>query len=498
MSVVCVIGGGPAGSTFAARMAQLGHEVWLVERTAFPRRHLGEALTPGVLPLLEMTGARATVEEIGHAITRVHVTWADGPRMREESRPQGSAVDRGAFDRALLEHARKLGVRVLQPATVRARVRSPDGWNIAIDTAGGVCELRADLLADATGRAAGSSSSRRWTGAATLALYAYWRGRGLPEEPRIEAGADAWYWGVPLPDGSFNTLVFVDARAARAEGATLAERFKTLLSRSRLFDYCRGAELVGAVSAVNATPYLDRMSATKTLLKVGDAALALDPLSSSGVQKAIQGALSAAVAANTILRRPETTDAALRFYRDMLAAAAERHCRWAASRYGEAASRHGGAFWRARAGQMTELTPAPQGPSLNAAAFASAIVALSDEVEFVDQPCIVGEFVAVRQALRHPALDGPLAYLGGLALVPLLRGLPAGLTPLEIARSWSDRLPLDRGLAIVGWMLERGLFIPLGSKPTRAGAGMARSPTMELFSGPRMPVTLADAGSIGE
>ncbi len=38
VSTVCVVGGGPAGSTFAARMAQLGHDVVLVEQAVFPRR----------------------------------------------------------------------------------------------------------------------------------------------------------------------------------------------------------------------------------------------------------------------------------------------------------------------------------------------------------------------------------------------------------------------------------------------------------------------------
>ena len=37
MAEVCVIGAGPAGSTFAARMAQLGHQVDLIERQRFPR-----------------------------------------------------------------------------------------------------------------------------------------------------------------------------------------------------------------------------------------------------------------------------------------------------------------------------------------------------------------------------------------------------------------------------------------------------------------------------
>ncbi len=218
-----------------------------------------------------------------------------------------------------------------------------------MDTADGVIALRCDLVADATGRSAGRSTSREWKGAATLAVHAYWQGQDLPSEPRIEAGADGWYWGVPLPDGTYNTLVFVDARAARKKGGTLPERFEELLSRSNLLAGCRTAKPASSVSAINATPYLDHQSVSPTALKVGDAALALDPLSSSGVQKAIQSALSGLVVANTLLQRPGMTQAALQFYRSSLAEASERHFRWAASHYDRVASRGGGAFWHKRA-----------------------------------------------------------------------------------------------------------------------------------------------------
>ena len=58
---VAVIGGGPAGSVFATRMAQLGFDVCLVERSRFPRPHLGESLSPGVMPMLASIGAAAAV-----------------------------------------------------------------------------------------------------------------------------------------------------------------------------------------------------------------------------------------------------------------------------------------------------------------------------------------------------------------------------------------------------------------------------------------------------
>ena len=46
MARILVIGAGPAGSVFSAKMALLGHDVCLVERAAFPRSRLGESLTP--------------------------------------------------------------------------------------------------------------------------------------------------------------------------------------------------------------------------------------------------------------------------------------------------------------------------------------------------------------------------------------------------------------------------------------------------------------------
>src|SRR5690606_5230906 len=43
---VAVIGGGPAGSVAATRLAQQGIEVALFEREKFPRFHIGESLLP--------------------------------------------------------------------------------------------------------------------------------------------------------------------------------------------------------------------------------------------------------------------------------------------------------------------------------------------------------------------------------------------------------------------------------------------------------------------
>jgi len=460
MADVCVIGAGPAGSVFAARMAQLGHTVTLVERAQFPRRHLGESLSPGVLPLLETVGVRDGVESAGfERVRRVLVQWEGAEQVREDPRAEGLLVDRGRFDQILLERARTLGVRVLQPARVVARRETSEGWSIRIAAESGHIELKADFQADASGRS--SPAQRRHTGCRTLALYAYWQGSDLPREPRIEAGDDAWYWGVPLPDGSCNTLVFIDPAEFRAtRSGSLREEFLLRIRCSSLLAGCRDAQLAGPVEAIDATPYLAEDCVSATSLRVGEAALAIDPVSSSGVQKAMQSALAAAVVANTLLRRPESADVAKRFYRANLEDASGRHARWAAGYYGKVADERGGKFWRDRsAGAEQETIPEPK-PPLDAQTMATSAVALSQQLEFVELPCIEGDFVTTKAGLRHPNLDGPIVYLGGQELAPLLRELRPGQTPVELAQAWSGRLRLQSGLAIAGWLVNNELLVP--------------------------------------
>jgi flavin-dependent dehydrogenase len=451
----CVVGAGPAGSTLAARLAQLGLSVCLVERAPFPRHRLGESLTPGVLPLLEVTGARAAVEAAGFRPVRgVRVHWDRGPERRETG-PAGLLVERGAFDGLLLDRARALGVRVLQPATVDGRCPTEAGWALRVRTARGPVEVRAAILADAGGRRAALPARRQRAGCRTVALYAYWHGARLPEEPRIEAGTEAWYWGVPLPDGSYNTLVFLDAEALRDGGrAGLDQPFLALLGRSGLIEDCPDAHRVGPVRACDATPYLDAECVGERTIRIGDAALALDPLSSSGVQQAIRTALAGAVVVNTILRRPSAAAAARAYYRESLRAASVRHRGWAAGLYAAVAGTRGGGFWRAR-GSEAVLPPEPARAGVR-----PGPLALSPDLAVADVPCLDGDFVAVTPALCHPALDEPLAFLGGVPLAPLIGRVRPGATLHDLARTWSDRVPLRSGLAIAAWLADRGILVP--------------------------------------
>ncbi len=455
---VCVVGGGPAGSVFAARLAALGHRVTLVERCASARRHVGESLTPGVLLLLDATGARRRVEQAGFLrAASVQVKW--GGKLIERSDPEarGLLVDRGHFDTLLLDQARAAGVQVLQPMQFRGCRESSEGWTIDVDGGAEPKRIQARFLADASGRSFATRGVKRRTGAPAIAFYAYWQGEKLPGSPRVEAGADAWFWGVPLPGGLYNTLVFCDPRTHHPR------EFGSLLAQSALLAGSRGIHPASPVLACDATPYLDAESVTPSSIKIGDAALSLDPLSSSGVQKAIQSALSGAIVVNTVLRKPELANAAMAYYRSMLKDAAARHSRWAGEYYAQAAAVHGGAFWQRRAQPFAEpaATSVPERPR-SPGDLTNARLAVSPDATFSESPCLDGDFVSLKTVVAHPALERPVAFVGGWDMPPLLRQLPAaGLKPIEIARLWSASVPFETALSLTGWLAARGVLAPV-------------------------------------
>jgi flavin-dependent dehydrogenase len=440
---VCVIGGGPAGSVCALRLARLGHRVVLVERRVFPRPHVGEALSPGVPPLLDFLGVREALDGSVPSPGAL-VRWEDAHIRMVEPDPRAVTVDRGRFDQALLAAARAAGVSVFQPVRAGRPRRGPAGWEIPV----GHDVLRARFLVDASGRRRASGGTTTATGPRTLTLHATWHGDG---PTRLGTGPRGWCWGTPLPGGAFRAMAFVDAELLHPCSTDLKRLYHELLDSTGLFPDRPSARVV---AVCDATGYRDDSPVTDDSVKVGEASFTLDPLTSSGVDSALQSAMAAAVTAHTLLSDGDRA-AALAFYRDSRDRAVARHTAWTGAHYHRCEPHRDHPFWRRRA---TPLPPTAVTLPLTPDHLCRP-VRLSAEAAVVPTPCPVGDLVTMRRALTHPALPTPIAHVGDAELAPLLDCVQHSASLADLLRTWSARLPAGRAEATAEWLYGKGLLV---------------------------------------
>ena len=158
---VIVIGGGPSGSTVAARLAQRGRRVILLEKEHFPRFHIGESLLPCAMPLLEELGAMPAL--LSHGFLPKYAAefvTADGSLTRRYAfaeglipgAPSAFEVDRAEFDHLLLKNAARLGVDVREGSSVTRFEITRERAEVTVrDDTGVETRIAAPLLIDATG-----------------------------------------------------------------------------------------------------------------------------------------------------------------------------------------------------------------------------------------------------------------------------------------------------------------------------------------------------------
>src|SRR6202453_5468780 len=124
---VLIIGGGPAGSTAAITLAEMGHEVVLLEKAHHPRFHIGESLLPANLPLFERLGVAEEVRAIGMEKWGAEfISPWDGRHQEfefasawDKSLSLAYQVRRSAFDEILIRRAAEAGALVIEGCRAR-------------------------------------------------------------------------------------------------------------------------------------------------------------------------------------------------------------------------------------------------------------------------------------------------------------------------------------------------------------------------------------------
>jgi flavin-dependent dehydrogenase len=458
---ILVAGGGPAGATIARLLAGFGFQVVLVEKRRFPRHQIGESLTPQILPILDFLGVRSQVEAAGFLRMAGHIVCWGSPQARisyysPDHTRLGFQAWREDFDSLLLAHARNGGVSVIENLGVESVTLGSSA--VVAHTHQGSCT--SSFFIDASGHGgilARQGMRQRDTTFQTLALTGYWTGAANPSgidsaNTILETYPHGLIWSVPLHNGLRNVTLLIDWHlGTRIRQAGLEPFYHSELQQvSYVTNLLTAAQLAKPLHVFDATWYTASTFAGERFLLVGDAGLFVDPLSSEGVHKAMASAITGAVVVNTILKRPATVKAAIRFYEENQRYTYDSHYAESVRYYGEERRWPEAPFWAKRAqGQLSVISyqltvPGAeiQGPRSKVQVPQSQkptrVTALrwASGVTIEQRPVIEGSFVEVREVVLAPAYSRGVRFLQEVCVPVLLRQMETYTTVAEIMTAY--------------------------------------------------------------
>lgn len=423
---ILILGAGPAGAATAIGLRRLGYAVTVVSE--WRRFAAVEGVSQRVLEGLRHAGLGGALNEAATPATR-QVRW-NGQHLRLN---QEYLLDRQAFDRALRHDLQQAGVVVIE-GRVR-EVLGHEGYQVRLDDGQ---TLEAEFLVEARGRQAPLAVDRL-RGPETISLLNLWQGE--PGEPAsaVESLADGWAWMARLADGRCYWQITLNAEGLPGKAALAdycAERRRRSMLVAELFD--AQALAPAQVHARSSTAILAGECVGDDWLRVGDAAMAVDPLSGNGIFQSLSSALQAPVVINTLLRCPQRAALAQRFHQQRIEQLFLRFARIGRDFYAQEQARAEGPFW-ARRRQWPDAQPIHVTPDW---------AAVRVEYQPVLRDGLVDEAEVVVTA------DQPLGvwHLQGIELAPVVRGVQGGL---ELAQVLSDR-PVEQQQMVRRWLADQG------------------------------------------
>jgi len=321
-----VIGGGPAGSTAGALLAEKGWKVLILEKDKFPRYHVGESLMPYCYFTFERLGVLEKIKEMAWTEKQsVQFVGRNGKVstpfyfFQHYEHPSSTTwqVKRADFDHMLLNNAREKGATALEETSVTGFITDESGAVTgvkALSSGGEKFEFNARVVLDGSGRDAlflrKTSSRKRDPQLNKIAIWTLFKGAkrdpGLDEGSTTVAYLDGkgWFWNIPMADDIVSSGIVAERdylyRDSRDPKAIFEREIK---NNPWVEDHISQGEQFGDYWVTGEYSYRGEYCAADGLVLIGDAFAFLDPVFSSGVFLALKSAEMAADAADIALRK---------------------------------------------------------------------------------------------------------------------------------------------------------------------------------------------------
>ena len=303
---VIIIGGGPAGSSAACRLAVRGMNVLVLEEKRMPREKLcGEFITPECFPTLKRLGVMDRMLAAGaQKITRLSLVVAGGKSVQapisgmSDEATWAMSLSRARFDQVLFDRAREVGATCMEGFAVKECLfekGTPRGVLAMSLAEGKPVEFESSLIIDASGRNSRLMLGREERvagrrGSRLYALKAHLKGvKGIGEQVELYFFPQG-YGGLSLVEGGLVNLCFIanerTFRRAGGDAARIVEQtvMKNRLARERLLT----AEVVGKWHSVGPLVFGRRRLSQGGVIAIGDASGMIDPFTGTGIQIALR------------------------------------------------------------------------------------------------------------------------------------------------------------------------------------------------------------------
>ncbi len=435
---IVVLGAGPAGAAVAIGLARMGEPVTLVGE---PRRFAAvEGVSIRVISALRGLGLEHALAAFAPPSPR-RAIWSG---VRAEANTE-SLVDRQRFDRGILDDLTCLGVAVVRGRVVSVN-SAPGRHEIEADVDGERQLLTADFLVEARGRAAPGGGLPRVRGVETVSLLQYWQGPPGAAQSAVQSCEDGWAWMAAHADGRRYLQLTLDVRNTvlppkKNLGEFCSARFRAIESA---VPFLRDAVSVDEPYARTSTPVLNEAVVGDDWIRVGDAAMAVDPLSGNGIFQALSSALQAPAVIATLRHDPSRAALARHFHQQRIERLFYRFARIGRDFYAQESRWTQAPFWSARRSW-------PDAEPLH-------VVVTPDRVSIGRRPVVHEGRIMEEEVVITP--DQPLGiwHLDGLPLAPLLRTVQESIAAesAEQALSRSAGLRPELAARVAAWMRMQG------------------------------------------